>query len=182
VRFRLATYSIFLSIGFGLGLFTIPTHAERADKDKPIALSSDKALFDDVKQIYYLERNVLLIKGSLIIKGEKAEVKIDPEGYQFVTIFAKPGEQASLRQKRDTGFNDFIEGFAELIEYDGKTDIAILQKQARMNQISGTRVTDQLNGDKIHYDGNTEKYNVVSKVSVKSTLSPRRKELTGPSK
>jgi lipopolysaccharide transport protein LptA len=120
VRFRLATYSIFLSIGFGLGLFTIPAHAERADKDKPIALSSDKALFDDVKQIYYLERNVLLIKGSLIIKGEKAEVKIDPEGYQFVTIFAKPGEQASLRQKRDTGFNDFIEGFAELIEYDGK--------------------------------------------------------------
>jgi lipopolysaccharide export system protein LptA len=182
VRFRLATYSIFLSIGFGLGLFTIPAHAERADKDKPIALSSDKALFDDVKQIYYLERNVLLIKGSLIIKGEKAEVKIDPEGYQFVTIFAKPGEQASLRQKRDTGFNDFIEGFAELIEYDGKTDIAILQKQARMNQISGTRVTDQLNGDKIHYDGNTEKYNVVSKVSVKSTLSPRRRELTGPSK
>ena len=182
MRFRLATYSFCLSIGIALGLLAIPAHAEKADKDKPIALSSDKAQFDDVKQIYYLERNVLLIKGSLIIKGEKAEVKIDPEGYQFVTIFAKPGELASLRQKRDTGFNDFIEGFAELIEYDGKTDIAILQKQARMNQISGTRITDQLNGDKIHYDGNTEKYNVVSKASVKSTLSPRRKELTGPSK
>jgi lipopolysaccharide export system protein LptA len=182
VRFRLANYFFCLCIALGLGLFKIPAHAERADKDKPIALSSDKAQFDDVKQIYYLERNVLLIKGSLIIKGEKAEVKIDPEGYQFVTIFAKPGELASLRQKRDTGFNDFIEGFAELIEYDGKTDIAILQKRARMNQISGTRVADQLHGDKIHYDGNTEKYNVVSKASVKSTLSPRRKELTGPSK
>ena len=182
MRLRLANYFFCLSIGIGLGFFIIPAHAERADKDKPIALSSDKAQFDDVKQIYYLERNVLLIKGSLIIKGEKAEVKIDPEGYQFVTIFAKPGQLASLRQKRDTGFNDFIEGFAELIDYDGKTDIAILQRQARMNQISGTRVTDQLHGDKIHYDGNTEKYNVVSKASVKSTLSPRRKELTGPSK
>jgi lipopolysaccharide export system protein LptA len=180
VRFRLAAHLFSLTIG--LGLFASSTHAEKADKDKPIALSSDKAQFDDVKQIYYLERNVLLIKGSLIIRGEKAEVKIDPEGYQYVTIFAKPGELASLRQKRDTGLNDFIEGFAEWIEYDGKTEIAILHKQARMNQISGTRVTDQLNGDKIHYDGNTEKYNVVSKVSVKSTLSPRRKELTGPSK
>jgi lipopolysaccharide export system protein LptA len=180
VRFRLAAHLFSLIIGFGL--FAISAHAEKADKDKPIALSSDKAQFDDVKQIYYLERNVLLIKGSLIIRGEKAEVKIDPEGYQYVTIFAKPGELASLRQKRDTGLNDFIEGFAEWIEYDGKTEIAILHKQARMNQISGTRVTDQLNGDKIHYDGNTEKYNVVSKVSVKSTLSPRRKELTGPSK
>ena len=174
--------ALLFSLTIGLGLFTATAHAEKADKDKPIALSSDKAQFDDVKQIYHLERNVLLIKGSLIIRGEKAEVKIDPEGYQYVTIFAKPGELASLRQKRDTGLNDFIEGFAELIEYDGKTEIAILQKQARMNQISGTRVTDQLNGDKIHYDGNTEKYNVVSKASVKSTLSPRRKELTGPSK
>ena len=180
MRFRLAAHLFSLIIG--LGLFAISAHAEKADKDKPIALSSDKAQFDDVKQIYYLERNVLLIKGSLIIRGEKAEVKIDPEGYQYVTIFTKPGELASLRQKRDTGLNDFIEGFAEWIEYDGKTEIAILHKQARMNQISGTRVTDQLNGDKIHYDGNTEKYNVVSKVSVKSTLSPRRKELTGPSK
>ena len=180
MRFRLAAHLFSLIIG--LGLFAISAHAEKADKDKPIALSSDKAQFDDVKQIYYLERNVLLIKGSLIIRGEKAEVKIDPEGYQYVTIFAKPGELASLRQKRDTGLNDFIEGFAEWIEYDGKTEIAILHKLARMNQISGTRVTDQLNGDKIHYDGNTEKYNVVSKVSVKSTLSPRRKELTGPSK
>ena len=180
MRFRLAAHLFSLTIG--LGLLAISAHAEKADKDKPIALSSDKAQFDDVKQIYHLERNVLLIKGSLIIRGEKAEVKIDPEGYQFVTIFAKPGELASLRQKRDTGLNDFIEGFAEWIEYDGKTDIAILHKQARMNQISGTRVTDQLNGDKIHYDGNTEKYNVVSKAAVKSTLSPRRKELTGPSK
>ena len=180
MRFRLAAHLFSLTIG--LGLFAISAHAEKADKDKPIALSSDKAQFDDVKQIYHLERNVLLIKGSLIIRGEKAEVKIDPEGYQYVTIFAKPGELASLRQKRDTGLNDFIEGFAEWIEYDGKTDIAILHKQARMNQISGTRVTDQLNGDKIHYDGNVEKYNVVSKAAVKSTLSPRRKELTGPSK
>ncbi len=180
MRFRLAAHLFSLSIA--LGLFGISAHAEKADKDKPIALSSDKAQFDDVKQIYFLERNVLLIKGSLIIKGEKAEVKIDPEGYQYVTIFAKPGQLASLRQKRDTGLNDFIEGFAEWIEYDGKTEIAILHKQARMNQISGTRVTDQLNGDKIHYDGNTEKYNVISNASVKSTLSPRRKELTGPSK
>jgi len=182
VRFRLTTHFFAFGLAIGLGLLTTSTYAEKADKDKPIALSSDKAQFDDVKQIYYLERNVLLIKGSLIIRGEKAEVKIDPEGYQYVTIFAKPGELASLRQKRDTGFNDFIEGFAEFIEYDGKTDIAILQRKARMNQISGTRVTDQLHGDKIHYDGNTEKYNVVSKASVKSTLSPRRKELTGSSK
>ena len=58
--------------------------AEKADKDKPIALSSDKAQFDDVNQIYHLESNVLLVKGTLIIRGEKAHIKIDPEGYQQI--------------------------------------------------------------------------------------------------
>ena len=101
MRFRLANFFFCLSVVFGLGLFTVSVHAERADKDKPIALSSDKAQFDDVKQIYYLERNVLLIKGSLIIKGEKAEVKIDPEGYQYVTIFAKSGQLACLLYTSD---------------------------------------------------------------------------------
>ena len=67
MRFRLAAHLFSLTIG--LGLLAIPAHAEKADKDKPIALSSDKAQFDDVKQIYYLERNVLLIKGALISKG-----------------------------------------------------------------------------------------------------------------
>ncbi len=164
-----------------VGLLILPTLglAEKADKDKPIALSSDKAQFDDVKQIYYLEKNVLLIKGTLMIRGEKAEVKIDPEGYQFATIQALPGQLASLRQKRDTGLASFVEGHAELIEYDAKTETAVLTGRARMNQLDGTKVSDQVQGDKIHYDGNTEKYTAASKATVKTTLSPRRKELPG---
>jgi lipopolysaccharide export system protein LptA len=80
--------------------------AEKADKDKPISLSSDKASFDDINQIYILEKNVLLTKGTLIIRGENATIKIDPEGYQFATIIAKPGSLASLKQKRDTEFDE----------------------------------------------------------------------------
>ena len=169
---------------FLAGLMMAPSLglAERADKDKPIALSSDKAQFDDVKQIYFLEKNVLLIKGTLIIRGEKAEGKIDPEGYQFATIQALPGQLASLRQKRDNGQDSYIEGHAELIEYDAKTETAILKGRAKMNQLTGTKVSDQVHGDKIHYDGNTEKYTADSKASVKTTLSPRRKELPGNSK
>lgn len=169
-------YSLLLA---GLMMASSPSFAEKSDKDKPIALSSDKAQFDDVKQIYFLEKNVLLIKGTLIIRGEKAEVKIDPEGYQLATIQALPGQLASLRQKRDTGQDSYIEGYAELIEYDAKTETAILKGRARMNQLNGTKVSDQVHGDKIHYDGNTEKYSANSKASVKTTLSPRRKELPG---
>lgn len=151
-------------------------HAEKADKDKPIALSSDKAQFDDVNQIYHLESNVLLVKGTLIIRGEKAHVKIDPEGYQLATIFAKPGGIASLRQRRDTGLDEYIEGQADWIQYDAKSETATLVGKAKMSQLSGTKISDQVNGDRIHYDGQTEKYNALSEQLVKSTLSPRRKE------
>ncbi len=157
--------------------FTITnTHAEKADKDKPIALSSDKAQFDDVNQIYHLENNVLLIKGTLIIRGEKAQVKIDPEGYQVATIFAKQGGLASLRQRRDSGLDEYIEGQADWIQYDAKSETALLVGRAKMNQLNGTKISDQVNGDRIHYDGQTEKYNALSEKLVKSTLSPRRKE------
>ena len=100
-------------------LFSGPLLAEKADRDKPISLSSEKAAFDDVKQIYILEKNVLLIKGTIVIKGDYAEVKIDPEGYQFAIVHAKNG-LASLRQKRDTGQDLFIEGQSKIIEYDAK--------------------------------------------------------------
>jgi len=151
-------------------------HAEKADKDKPIALSSDKAQLSDVNQIYHLENNVLLIKGTLIIRGEKAHVKIDPEGYQLATIFAKPGGIATLRQRRDTGLDEYIEGQADWIQYDAKSETAVLVGKAKMSQLSGTKISDRVNGDRIHYDGQTEKYNALSEKLVKSTLSPRRKE------
>lgn len=162
-----------------LSTLSIPTFAERADKDKPISLSSEKASFDDVRQIYVLENNVLLIKGTLIIKGEKATVKVDPEGYQFATVLSKPGAPANLKQKRDTGVDEYIQGFGDQIEYDAKTETAILTGKAQMNQLIGTRIADDIHGDKIHYDGVSEKYRAISTEAVKSMLSPRRKDNQG---
>ena len=170
----LTTLKILVTLAISFAITN--TQAEKADKNKPIALSSDKAQFDDVNQIYHLENNVLLIKGTLIIRGEKAQVKIDPEGYQVATIFAKQGGLASLRQRRDSGLDEYIEGQADWIQYDAKSETALLVGRAKMNQLNGTKISDQVNGDQIHYDGQTEKYNALSEKLVKSTLSPRRKE------
>ncbi len=159
--------------------FCIPAFAEKADRDKPISLSSEKASFDDVKQIYHLEKDVLLIKGTLVIRGESADVKIDPEGYQLATIKAKPGTLASLKQKRDTGYDEYVEGFAEWIEYDAKHETATLVGKAHMNKLAGTKISDKINGDRIQYDSANEKYQALSSASVKSTLSSRRKDQSG---
>ena len=118
----------------------------------------------------------------MIIRGENATIKIDPEGYQFATIIAKPGSLASLKQKRDTEFDEYTEGFAERIDYDAKHETATLIGKARMNKLSGTKVSDQIQGDQILYDGSDEKYQANSKNLVRSALSSRRKEPLGNTK
>ena len=174
---------LFLSALFLLiSVFTNLSYAEKADKDKPISLSSEKATFDDVRQIYHLEKNVLLTKGTLIIRGESAEVKIDPEGYQYATILAKPGTLASLRQKRDTALDEYTEGYAERIEYDAKQETALLIGTAHMNKLTGTKISDRINGDRIEYDSGKEKYQAASQGAVRSTLSSRRKDSLGNNK
>lgn len=156
-------------------LFSGSLLAEKADRDKPISLSSEKAAFDDVKQIYILEKNVLLIKGTIVIKGDYAEVKIDPEGYQFAIVHGKNG-LASLRQKRDTGQDLFIEGQSKIIEYDAKKETVVLIDDARMYQITGTKVTDKIHGERIIYNSYTEKYFAQSQSSTKTILSPKRRD------
>ena len=72
-----------------------------------------------------------------------------------------------------------IQGFGEKIEYDAKTETAILIGNAQMNQLAGTKLSDDIHADKIHYDGITEKYHAISSEAVKSMLSPRRKDNQG---
>ena len=63
----------------------IPAHAEKADQNKPIILEAEKVSVNDVQQVYELSGEVLLTKGSILITGEKGNIKVDPETYQ-VTI------------------------------------------------------------------------------------------------
>ncbi|OZB47505.1 MAG: organic solvent tolerance protein OstA, partial [Polynucleobacter sp. 39-45-136] len=56
-------------------------HAEKADQDKPIILEAEKVSINDVQQVYDLEGELILIKGSILITGEKGTIKVDPEGY-----------------------------------------------------------------------------------------------------
>jgi lipopolysaccharide export system protein LptA len=161
-------------------MLSLPVLAERADKEKPIALSSDKASFDDVSQTYLLEENVFLVKGTMIIKGAKANVKVDPEGYQLADVYAKQGEVATLKQKKDSGIEEYIQGFADWIHYDAKRESATLTGNAKMWQLVKTKVFDEIVGDKIYYDAIAETYSATSKINVKSVLSPRRNQKQNP--
>ena len=64
------------------------------------------------------EGNVSLTQGTLQIKADKIMVKQDADGFKYGIAYGNP---AYFRQKRD-GFDEYIEGYGERIEYDGKAD------------------------------------------------------------
>ena len=116
-------------------LTALPALAEKADRTKPLNYEADTGECDDLKQVCVLVGNVVLNKGTMRAVGERVQVRKDPEGYQYGVIVAAPGKLASFRQRRDSskpGLEEFVEGYAERIEYDEKEDTVKLTTRARV--------------------------------------------------
>lgn len=134
--------------------------AEKADSEKPTNVEADQMLYDDVKQINTFSGNVVLTRGTLIMRAAKLVVTQDPAGYQFATLTAAPGALATFRQKRDGGPNLWIEGQAERIEYDGKAELVKLFSKAKIRRLEGSNPTDEVEGEFISYDSRAEFFTV----------------------
>lgn len=142
-------------------LLTVPAWAERADRDKPMNIEADALRYEDQQRLSTFTGNVVVTKGTIVMRGARLEVRQDADGHQNGIMFAAPGKRAFFRQKRE-GLNEFIEGEADTIQYDGKTDIVRFVKNAEMRRLVGTTLQDQVNGDVIVYNNNTEVYTVES--------------------
>jgi len=115
-------------------------HAEKADFDKPTNVEATQMSYDEKKQINIFNGNVVLTRGTLVMYGEKLVVKQDAAGNQHATLYASAGSTARFRQKRDGGKDLWIEGYAaDRIEYDSKTEIAKLFKQAKVKMLDSGR-------------------------------------------
>jgi lipopolysaccharide export system protein LptA len=129
-----------------------PARAEKADRDKPVNLEADRVTVDDAKQLATFEGNVVLTQGTLQIRGDRMEIRQDKEGFKYGTTW---GNLAYFRQKRE-GLEEYIEGWAERIEYDGRADKMQMFSRAMMK-----RTEDEVRGNYISYDGQTEFYQVI---------------------
>ncbi len=151
---------IFLSL-FMLNISVMPlVHAEQADTNQPTNVEADHMAYDDVHQINTFNGNVVLTRGSLIMKADKVVVTQDPAGYQFATLYAAPNGLATFRQKRDGGPDLWVEGQAKRIEYDGKNELVKLYSKAKMRRLEGTKTTDEVEGEFISYDSRAEFFSV----------------------
>ena len=126
-----------LSVSLWLVMASVAGYAwaEKADRNKPMNVEADALRYDDLKQVSVFTGNVVLTKGSIIIRGAQLEVRQDPDGYQFGVVTGSAASPAFFRQKRD-GLDEFIEGDGETIEYDGRADTVRFIKKAQLAPLS----------------------------------------------
>ena len=162
-----------------LAVATVPALAEKADRTKPMNIEADAMRYDDLKQTSVFTGNVVVTKGTIIIRGARIDVRQDPEGYQYGVVTAAPGKLAFYRQKREA-VDEFIEGEAETIEYDGKADRVKFIKRAELRRYRGATLNDEMVGSLITYDNTTEVFNVdggpaspASGGRIRAVLAPR---------
>jgi len=126
-------------------------HAERTDRDKPVNIEADRMLADDQKQTAVFEGRVVLTQGTFVLRADKLTVRQDTQGFQTGVAVGAP---ATFRQKRD-GVDEWIDGEASRIEYDGKSERVELFEKARVS-----RDKDEVRGNYISYDSRTEVFRV----------------------
>jgi lipopolysaccharide export system protein LptA len=131
-----------------------PAHAERADREKPVNLESDRMNADDAKKTSVFEGRVVLTQGTMVIRADRLTIKQDSQGFQSGTA---EGNLATFRQKRE-GFDENIEGEAERIEYDSRAERVEFFNRARLRRDCG----DDVVGNYISYDAKTEQFSVQS--------------------
>lgn len=155
-----------------------PALAEKADREKPINLEADRVTVDDAKQLSTFTGRVVLTQGTLIIRGDRMEVRQDNEGFKTGVTW---GNLAYFKQKRD-GYDEYIEGWAERIEYDSRAD-----KMQMFNRASMKKGSDEVRGNYISYDARTEFFQVIgggakaataenSDGRVRAVIQPKPKE------
>jgi lipopolysaccharide export system protein LptA len=134
--------------------------AEKADRAKPMNIEADSMRYDDLKQTSVFTGNVVVTKGTIIIRGDRIDVRQDPEGYQYGVVTAAPGKLAYYKQRRDAGDDEWIEGEAETIEYDSRADNVKFIRRAVMRRLIGATPNDESSGPLIVYDQSNDTFTV----------------------
>ena len=165
-----------------LGAMVGAAQAERADRFKPLTVEArEPGKIDLQKQIVEFNGDVVVTKGTLLIRAGRIELRETPDGYHTAIAIGTPAKPATFRQKRD-GVDEFITGEAERLEYDGRADQIRFINNAAVRRLRGATVADEINGNLVTYDSTTEVFSVSGGAAataanpggrVRAVLSPR---------
>lgn len=159
-----------------------PALAEKADRLKEMVITSDRgAKLDQQNRAVEVEGNVVITKGTIRMSADRVQAAQSAAGYDTAVAFGSTARPATFRQKRD-GSDEFIEGEADRLEYDARSDTVKFVNNAIIRRLRGATVTDEASGNQIAYDGTTQVWTVSGGATptpanpngrVRVTLTPR---------
>ena len=134
-------------LAIALGALALGASAETGDREKPINFSADRGDLNYETKLGKLDGNVVLTQGTITVRADRLTFKQNPDNSMQVTAFGNP---VSFRQKRD-GVDEYYEGFAQRVEYDGARDQLELHDRALLK-----RGADEIRSNFISYNAKTE--------------------------
>jgi lipopolysaccharide export system protein LptA len=143
-----------------LALLAGPAGAEKADRTKPLNVAADRqGTFDLLKQVVVFSGNVIITKGTIVIKADRVEVREAADGYRTAVALGTSSHPATFRQKRD-GVDEYIDGQADRLEYEEKGDVIRFVNNAMVRRLRGASIGDEITGSVITYDNTSEVFSV----------------------
>ena len=134
-------------------------HAEKNDANKPTIIDSERVTINESTQTKIFEGNVIINKGTLLIKADRIEASVDANGYQMLKAQGRKEQPTRFQQKRD-GLDEMIEAQSVRLLFDGKADTITLFDQAIIRRVSKNILQDEVRGATIKYFNQTNSYEV----------------------
>ncbi|MBP6250010.1 MAG: lipopolysaccharide transport periplasmic protein LptA [Leptothrix sp. (in: Bacteria)] len=139
----------------------VQVQAERADSSQPLQFDAGQLRIDGKRRIQWLTGGVELTQGSLRIQAAEVELRDVANGRLALADGGSGGALVTFRQKRD-GVDEWIEGQARRVEYDGAAQTVRFLEKAQLRLLRGAVVADQISGELIIYDHNRDVFEVQS--------------------
>ena len=179
---RAAQHVASLLLGLTLAALGPASHAEKADRFQKLKVEADQqGKIDLVNNLVTFNGNVVISKGTMLIRAARVELRETASGYHNAVAFGAEGRPATFRQKRD-GVDETIEGEADRLEYDGRADTVKFVNRASVRRLRGATVADEISGNLVSYDSLSEVFSVSGGSSasasqpagrVRAVLTPR---------
>lgn len=141
-----------LSLSTSLLAISTAAWAEKADASKEVEITATKALYSSVNDSGSFSGDIVLKRGSLIMKGGKLDLTKDARGYQHFVLVGENGKKATFRQKSDNGDDEWLEGEGARIEYSDQNEEMKIFSKARLQRLQGKKVVEEVEGEAIFYD------------------------------
>jgi lipopolysaccharide export system protein LptA len=157
-----------------------PVLAEKTDRSKPMSIEADKPGSVDLqRQVVIFNGNVVISQGTMVLRADRVELRERPDGYREAMAIGSAERPASFRQKRD-GVDETVEGAAERIEFDARSDTLRFVGNAAVRRLRAGTVADEITGSLITWDNTNELFKVTGGAASPSNPSGRVRAVFAP--